>query len=273
MTVPPPIILPHDLTAAPPATLPATMPATLPATLPVSDVPPPTSGGPVPDAVPDVLLAPITGQPIQQAREAVRTFFDLELWSIIGQRALLIGGVVLVTLLILRVGRGLLDRLQRARHLPDTVMLPIRRGLRALIVVLALILALQFAGFSMLTILTGLGALLALIGVAFIAVWSILSNVACSLFLMIFKPFRIGDYVELVESAAGPNVGGRVTDVTMMYVVLREETDEGPAFVQVPNNLFFQKTIRRRAGRRAVPIEQHVEKHGLTGREQPPPKG
>lgn len=58
-----------------------------------------------------------------------------------------------------------------------------------------------------------------------------------------------------------------------MYVILREDGDEGsPAFIQVPNNLFFQKVIRRRTGRRTVTIEQHVEKHGLIGREQPPPE-
>ena len=132
---------------------------------------------------------------------------------------------------------------------------------------------LQFMGLSMDYIWASMVGILALVGAGFIAVWSVLSHMACSFLLMIFKPFRIGDHVELVESAAGPNTGGRVTDVTLMYVVIREETDEGPAFVQIPNNLFFQKVIRRRAGRRAVSIEDHVEKHGLTGREQAPPKG
>ena len=216
-------------------------------------------------------LTPPPGEPLAEARQVIDTFLDPVRWAVLGQRLLLIALVILATLLALRVGRRLLLDLQVARNLPDTVMLPLRRTLRWGIIIIAVILGLQFAGFSMVTIWTGLSAVLALLGVAFIAVWSVLSNIACSLMLLIFKPFRIGDEVEFVDNPAGPNVGGRVTDVTLMYVVLREEKGEGSAFIQVPNNLFFQKTIRRRRGKRSVPIEQHVEKHGLNGREQTPP--
>ena len=106
-------------------------------------------------------------------------------------------------------------------------MLPIRRVLRGAVVLFALILSLQFAGFSMTTIWASVASVLALIAVGFIAVWSVLSNMACNFLLMLFKPFRIGDQVEIVDNAAGPNVGGRVTDVTLMYVVLREPDRRG----------------------------------------------
>ena len=221
----------------------------------------------------DILPPPLAGNPIEQAQDVFSTVFDADIWGVLGLRLLLVAVVVVATMLVLSAGRRLILRLQKARNIPDSVVLPIRRALRWTILLLAFILALQLAGFSMSAIWTAVGGLVALLGVAFIAVWSVLSNIACSLMLMIFKPFRIGDVVEIVDSAAGPNIGGRVSDVTLMYVVLREETEEGPAFIQVPNNLFFQKTIRRRAGRRSVPIEQHVEKHGLTGREQRPPPG
>ncbi len=247
-----------------PQTEPATGPATDATTQPVDEATTqPADGAPT-----EGLLV---GDPIDQAKGVFEAMLDADAWAIIGQRFLLIGVLVVATVLVLALGRRLLLKLQRARNLPDTAMLPIRRTLRALIILLAIIVGLQFAGFSMATIWAALGTGLALLGVAFIAVWSVLSNIACSLMLMIFKPFRIGDEVEIVDNAAGPNVGGRVIDVTLMYVVLREDTPDGPALVQIPNNLFFQKTVRRRAGRRAVPIEQHVEKHGLTGREQKPP--
>ena len=212
-----------------------------------------------------------TTAPIEQAQQVVGELLDYDRWLIWAQRMLLIGIVIVIALILLRIGRRILLNVQKSRNVPDAVMLPIRRTLRGLVLLFALILALQFSGYSMTTIWTTMAGLLALIGAGFIAVWSVLSNILCSVMLLVFKPFRIGDMVELVENAAGPNVGGRVTDVTAMYVVLREETDEGPAFIQIPNNLFFQKTIRRRAGKRAVPLEQHVEKHGLTGREQQPP--
>lgn len=215
--------------------------------------------------------APAT--PVEKAKESFKGLFDGTQWAIWGQRALLVAIVLVVALIVMRIGRRILMNIQESRRLPDSVMLPIRRLLRGLVLLAGLLLALQFMGLSMAHIWTTLAGVLALIGVGFIAVWSVLSNIACSFMLMMFKPFRIGDHVELVENAAGPNTGGRVSDVTLMYVVLREETEEGPAFIQIPNNLFFQKVIRRRAGKRTVNIEDHVEKHGFTGREQAPPKG
>jgi small-conductance mechanosensitive channel len=209
--------------------------------------------------------------------EQVLTWFDrltsaetLELW---GQRLAVIVIVLIVTLVVLKVGRRLIVTLQQARDLPDAVVLPIRRVLTWAVLVTAALVALQLMGVAVSTVWTALSAVLALIAVGFVAVWSVLSNVACSFLLLVFKPFRIGDTVEIVDSAAGPNVTGRVTDVTLMYTVLREEAADGgeASFAQVPNNVFFQKTIRRRAGRRSIPLEAHVDKHGLVGREQTPP--
>lgn len=214
-----------------------------------------------------------TTQPLDQARDLLTAALDPEWWDIWIQRAVLVFVILVLTAIILRIGRRLILSLQQSRNLPDAVVLPIRRTLRGLVLLVALLIALQFMGVPMTTIWATASGILALIAVGFIAVWSVLCNVACSLLLVIFKPFRIGDYVEMVDNAAGPNVGGRVTDVTPMYVVLREEAEDGAvSFAQIPNNLFFQKTIRRRAGKRSIPLEAHIDKHGLIGREQPPPR-
>lgn len=193
---------------------------------------------------------------------------DAEFWMILGVRAAAVLAVAVAAIVVLVLGRRLLLSVQRAQNLPQAMMLPLRRAAQWTVIVLALVLALQFAGFSVTAIWTGLSAILALIAIGFIAVWSVLSNVACSLMLMIFKPFRIGDHVEIYEKPEGPNIGGRVTNVTLMYVVLKEDSGASAATVQIPNNLFFQKTIRRRESANSVAIEDHVQQHGLTGREQ-----
>lgn len=191
--------------------------------------------------------------------------FDAEWWALLGARLLLVAAVLIATAALLAVLKRLLQELQESRNLPEAVMLPVRRAVRWTILILAFVLALQLAGFSVTTLWATLSAVLALIAVGFIAVWSVLSNVACSLMLMIFKPFRIGDHIEICEKPEGPNIGGRVADVTLMYVVL-QESGAGAATVQVPNNLFFQKMIRRRAAAHSVAIGDHVQRHGLAGR-------
>ena len=184
-------------------------------------------------------------RPFEQAQALIENVTDPLWWDVAVERAIVVGIVALAAIVVLRMGRRLIVGIQRSRNLPDAAVLPIRRFLRGVILVLALLVALQLIGVPMTTVWTAVSGLLALIAVGFIAVWSVLSNAMCSFLLMIFKPFRIGDMVEIIDSAAGPNVGGRVTDVTLMFVVLREESgqgDGGPAsLIQVPNNVFFQK--------------------------------
>ncbi len=78
---------------------------------------------------------------------------------------------------------------------------------------------------------------IAVIGVGFLATWAIISNFTASLFLTIWRPFRLGDRVVILPE----NTAGRVTQHNLMFTVLREEDG---SVVNVPNNLFFQKTFR-----------------------------
>ena len=85
-----------------------------------------------------------------------------------------------------------------------------------------------------------LTAVFALIAVGFVAVWSVLSNVLCSIILLASRPFRIGEQIDLPPD----DLGGEVVDITLLHTVLR--TDEGHV-LKVPNNLFFQRVLRVRA--------------------------
>ena len=81
-------------------------------------------------------------------------------------------------------------------------------------------------------------AVIALIAIGFVAVWSVLSNVLCSFILLGARPFRIGENVSFV----GEQVAGRVESVTLLYTTLRCEDG---AQLLIPNNQFLQKSIRR----------------------------
>lgn len=85
-------------------------------------------------------------------------------------------------------------------------------------------------------------AALSLVAIGFVAMWSILSHMLASILIVVFRPFEVGDRVELVGDDA---VVGEVTDLNPVYTTLR--TDHG-GILQVPNNLFFQKAVMRRGG-------------------------
>jgi small-conductance mechanosensitive channel len=91
-----------------------------------------------------------------------------------------------------------------------------------------------------------LTAVLAAIAVGFVASWSVLSNATCALLLLFYRPFRVGDELELLEPDGRVGVSGRVIDLNLLFTTL---LDSGDSVVRVPNNLFVQKYSRvRREG-------------------------
>ncbi len=90
-------------------------------------------------------------------------------------------------------------------------------------------------------------AVFAMIAVGVIAVWRVLSNWLCTFVILVTRPFGIGDELEF----AGEPVRGKVTDLNFVYTTLL--CDDG-SVLQVPNNLFFQKVLKRRKGNGTVSL-------------------
>ena len=117
----------------------------------------------------------------------------------------------------------------------------IRKAVNWFIFVITAILLLGIFGFNLGVLWTILSTVLAMVAIGFVAVWSVLSNISCTFMILLFRPFGIGDEVEF----AGEEIRGRVIDLNLLYTTLQTEDE---ANMQVPNNLFFQKVLKRRKG-------------------------
>ncbi len=115
--------------------------------------------------------------------------------------------------------------------------LTITRSATAVLWAVAAMLILNLWGISMSGLWTLLVSTAAVIGVGFLAVWAMISNITASLFLTIWRPFHLGQTVEILPEA----LKGRVTGRDMMFTALREDSG---ATLHIPNNLFFQKMFR-----------------------------
>jgi small-conductance mechanosensitive channel len=133
--------------------------------------------------------------------------------------------------------------------------MPLRGGLRWLIMGSALIFVLERLGVSATVLWTALSGFVAVAAVAFFAMWSVLSNLLCAVLIFTVGPFRLGDVVELVDTTDKPGVKGRVVAINLLYTTLIEaqELGTGSAMVQVPNSLFFQRSVRRWRGSDVIP--------------------
>lgn len=128
---------------------------------------------------------------------------------------------------------------------------------------------LNILGISVTSLWASLSAILMLVAIGFVAVWSVLSNASCALFLVVFAPFRIGDEIEILEPAAldpdKPGIRGRVADISFLYTTLVRGGEEEQEVIQVPNNQFFQKAIRCRRGSGTRSLKQALFEKSAAG--------
>ncbi|MFT3754862.1 MAG: mechanosensitive ion channel family protein [Pseudoxanthomonas sp.] len=140
----------------------------------------------------------------------------------------------------------LVARAARRHDLPQEVVMGARRVGGFLIFFGALLLALERFGVSGSVLWTAFTGFAAVAAVAFFAAWSVLTNIFCAFLIMITRPFRLHDHVELLENGEKPGLRGEVVDVNLVYVTLRETHPHGAqSDLRVPNSLFFQRGVRR----------------------------
>lgn len=165
------------------------------------------------------------------------TFLDqLSLPPAFGPAALM-SAAILATVLLARPrrARAIAPRsVQRRLGLPKGVT-------RWLIIGVVTVVALLAFGIDLQGLWSTLVAALSLVAIGFVAMWSILSHMLASILIVVFRPFEVGDRVELVGDDL---LVGEVVDLNPVYTTLR--TEDGGT-LQVPNNLFFQKAVKRQA--------------------------
>ena len=174
-------------------------------------------------------------------------------------------GVIVVITLVLFFGlRGRILSFAKWANLPRLAFAPVRLTLRYLILIIATVLILGRWGFQLDSLIAVVGTVLGLVAIGFVAVWSVLSNCLCAFVLVLFKPFSVGDEVELI---GGDRVKGTVTDLSLIFTTLEVGPEET---VLVPNNTFFQRIFKRRIGTVTVGLDYQLRQEKAL---QAEPKG
>lgn len=193
-----------------------------------------------------------------------------------GQIALGILAVAILGAIAYFAGRRGLATLYRKKYISEGLQGVLQVALRWGIIVLVVLVGLQQVGVQVGSIWAALSAVVVLLGVGLVAVWSVLSNILCSLLLLTFRPFNIGDKVEIIEATGGSGLLGKVVNLNLLYTFIHEDSDTqagGGAIVQVPNNIFFQKTIRRWPGAKTTSLKETIFKDDAQMVEQNVPTG
>lgn len=165
-------------------------------------------------------------------------------------------------LLNIVIGRSLLI-LARRTNLTEADVQPIRRLLRWIVRLVACILILSVFGFEIGGVWGMLSTILGLVAIGFVAVWSLISNTTATVIILLTRPFQIGDDLEF----PGEPVRGRVIDLNFFFTTLMDH--EGKLF-QIPNNLFFQKSLKRTRNSQVISLAAQLNAT-TPSRVEPPP--
>lgn len=86
-----------------------------------------------------------------------------------------------------------------------------------------------------------ISSLLTILGIAFFAQWSIISNITSTLIIFFNHPAKIGDTITVFDKDYP--IEGRISDIGIFFVIIK--TTEGEV-VTIPSNVFTQKMIKRK---------------------------
>ena len=154
--------------------------------------------------------------------------------------------ILLLAYVLYRFVKRVVRRMALRHNWPLELTVPLTSTVRWIIIAATLLGVLERLGVSATVLWTGFSSFAAVGAVAFFAAWSVLSNFFCALLIFTVRPFRLGDYIELLDTADKPGAKGRVIDINMLYTTLEEfGAPGGGNRIQIPNSLVFQRVVRR----------------------------
>jgi MscS family membrane protein len=167
----------------------------------------------------------------------------LEFWNNMDKHRLIEIGLTILLFIIYLITRKIVSKLIKRHatmlmHSRSRVAYVIKLSNFGLSLVfltlLALVWEISFRGLSIY-----FASFFTIVGVAFFASWSILSNVTAYTILFFYFPFKIGSRIRIID---GDNsVEGKIEDITLFFIKIKLPTGER---VTYPNNLAIQKAIK-----------------------------
>lgn len=146
--------------------------------------------------------------------------------------------ILLVFLALLKLLSTLVQNLGEAKSVPPLRILYIKKTLSLSLFVLCLMIIFLSLGIQYAQVSLFLSSVFAVIGVAFFAQWSILSNITASLVIFFGFPYRIGDHIKVVDK--DDDLSGVIEEITLFHVLIRRNNSD---LVTYPNSLILQKAV------------------------------
>ena len=107
-----------------------------------------------------------------------------------------------------------------------------------LIFITALVVITPIWGVNQSQLFLFISSFLTVLGIAFFAQWSLLSNITAGLILFLNHPLRLGDRIKVMDKDF--DIEGRVDDITYFFLHIRKDNGEK---ITIPNSVILQKIV------------------------------
>ena len=134
--------------------------------------------------------------------------------------------------------KTLIETLGSHKQVPAVRVIHILRYLNGLVLLAFFLLLMMVWGIDYRGLLLFASSVLAVIGVALVAQWSILSNVTAGVVVFFAFPARIGDVIEIIDGSN--KLRGEIIEINLFQVVLKDSEGQTVAY---PNNLVLQRPV------------------------------
>ena len=152
---------------------------------------------------------------------------------------IIIIAILIVYILTRRFISKVVNRIGEERNIAENRIDYVNATLKVSMAVLAIVAIGLVIGVDKKQIGIFFGSMVALLGVALFAQWSILSNLTASVIVFFFFPYRVGDHINILD--AENSISGKIKEISLFHVILVDEND---VIVTFPNSMVFQKAVK-----------------------------
>ncbi|MGO3182878.1 MAG: mechanosensitive ion channel domain-containing protein [Aequorivita sp.] len=150
------------------------------------------------------------------------------------ESAILLLVLFLLRAILKKTVRDFTKKIERLEHRTGLIIKHINFAIFFLIIIgLIVIWGLDFKHLGLF-----MSSIFAVIGIAFFAQWSILSNITSGVIMFFTFPYKIGDYIKIHDKEAP--LEGLIEDIKTFHIILHTSNNE---IITYPNSMMLQKGV------------------------------
>ncbi len=149
--------------------------------------------------------------------------------------------ISVATVIVIQIVSYLFKRIAKKTHKNYNIRrsryFAIKRILSTFFFILTLLFLILIWNVDVKNLWVSLTSVLALVAIAFFAVWSLVGNILAGVIVYFTSPFKVEDIIEIMPD----EIRGTVLAINTFYTVLIDEENH---YINIPNSLLFQRYIK-----------------------------